>query len=43
MSPRLAGNTLIWLHQSTTYRLEGRRLTRAEAVDLARSLRPDTP
>jgi hypothetical protein len=42
-SPRLAGNTLIWVHASTTYRLEGKRLTRADALDLARALRPHTP
>jgi hypothetical protein len=42
-SPRLAGNTLIWLHDSTTYRLEAANLSRADALELALSLRPDTP
>jgi hypothetical protein len=42
-SPRLAGNTLVWLHNSTTYRLEGPNLTLPDAVELALSLRPDTP
>jgi hypothetical protein len=37
-SPRLAGNALIWEHEGATYRLEGRALTKAEAVSLARSL-----
>jgi hypothetical protein len=40
--PRLAGNTLVWQENDTTYRLEARRLTRQEALDLARALR-DTP
>jgi hypothetical protein len=39
---RLAGNTLIWLGNGTTYRLEAPGLTKQEALDLARSLR-DTP
>jgi hypothetical protein len=38
-SPRLAGNTLIWTHGSTTYRLEGPGLTMEEALRLAGSLR----
>jgi hypothetical protein len=39
---RLAGNTLIWRENVTTYRLEGRTLTKRDALDLARSL-VDTP
>jgi hypothetical protein len=39
---RLAGNTLVWQENETTYRLEGPGLTRQKALDLARSLR-DTP
>ncbi len=39
---RLAGNTLVWQGNGTTYRLEARGLTRREALDLARTLR-DTP
>ena len=39
---RLAGNTLIWQGNGTTYRLEAPGLTKQEALDLARSLR-DTP
>jgi hypothetical protein len=39
---RLAGNTLVWQENETTYRLEGPGLTRRKALDLARSLR-DTP
>lgn len=38
-SPRLAGNTLVWVEGRTTYRLEGRALTREGALDVARSLR----
>ena len=39
---RLAGNTLVWQGNGTTYRLEAPGLTKQEALDLARSLR-DTP
>jgi hypothetical protein len=39
---RLAGNTLVWQENETTYRLEGPGLTKREALDLARSLR-NTP
>lgn len=39
---RLAGNTLIWATETTTYRLEGPGLAKADAVALAGSLR-DTP
>jgi hypothetical protein len=39
---RLAGNTLVWATESTTYRLEGPDLTKADAVSLASSL-TDTP
>ncbi len=39
---RLAGNTLVWQENSTTYRLEAPGLTKQGALDLAGSLR-DTP
>jgi hypothetical protein len=39
---RLAGNTLVWQGNGTTYRLEGPGLARREALDLAGLLR-DTP
>ena len=39
---RLAGNTLVWATESTTYRLEGPGLSKTDAVALARSL-TDTP
>jgi hypothetical protein len=39
---RLAGNTLVWQGNDTTYRLERPGLTKQEALDVARSLR-DTP
>jgi len=38
-SPRLAGNVLLWEHAGTTYRLEGPKLTRGDAIALAESLR----
>ena len=38
-SPRLAGNVLLWESNSTTYRLEGRKLGKSEAVAIAESLR----
>lgn len=38
-SPRLAGNVLVWESGSTTYRLEGRKLGKSEAVAIAESLR----
>ena len=38
ISPRLAGNVLLWERGNTTYRLEGRSLSHADAVALARSL-----
>jgi hypothetical protein len=37
-SPRLAGNVLLWEREGITYRLEGRSLSREDAVALARSL-----
>jgi hypothetical protein len=37
--PRLAGSTLVWATESTTYRLEGPGLSREDALALARSLR----
>jgi hypothetical protein len=37
--PRLAGSTLVWATESTTYRLEGPGLSRDDALALARSLR----
>jgi hypothetical protein len=39
---RLAGNTLVWQGNDTTYRLEAPGLTQQDAIDLAESLR-DTP
>jgi len=36
---RLAGNTLVWDTENTTYRLEGPGLAKADAVELATSLR----
>jgi hypothetical protein len=36
---RLAGDTLVWVHADTTFRLEGPNLSRDEALKLARSLR----
>ena len=36
--PRLAGNALIWQHDGTTLRLEG-RFTRQQALQIARSVR----
>jgi hypothetical protein len=36
---RLAGNTLVWLRDSITYRLEGRGLTLARATAFAKRLR----
>jgi hypothetical protein len=38
--PRLAGNVLVWEDRGVTYRIEGRRLTRERALELARELRP---
>jgi hypothetical protein len=40
-SPRLAGNVLLWETRRATYRLEGKSLSRADAIALARSLRPN--
>lgn len=37
--PRLAGNVLLWQRGSLTLRLEGAHLTRARALEIARSLR----
>jgi hypothetical protein len=37
--PRLAGNVLVWERGGVTYRLEGRTLTKARALELARDLR----
>jgi len=39
LPPRYAGNTLVWQRDGITFRLEGKSLTRAEAVRLARTLR----
>jgi hypothetical protein len=36
---RFAGNTLVWQRDGITFRLEGKSLTRAAAIDLARPLR----
>jgi hypothetical protein len=38
-SSRLAGNVLLWESDSTTYRLEGRKLEKSEAIAIAESLR----
>jgi len=38
-SSRLAGNVLLWESDSTTYRLEGRKLGKSEALAIAESLR----
>jgi hypothetical protein len=38
-SLRLAGNVLLWESDSTTYRLEGRKLGKSEAIAIAESLR----
>lgn len=38
--PRLAGNVLVWQRGDLTLRLEGRRLTQKEALDLADSIYP---
>lgn len=38
-SSRLAGNVLLWETNSTTYRLEGRKLGKSEAIAIAESLR----
>jgi hypothetical protein len=45
MPPRLAGNVLLWQTGGLTLRLEGRALTLARALELARSFRllRDTP
>jgi hypothetical protein len=37
-APRLAGNVLVWEHGGITYRLEGRQLTKATALRLAREI-----
>jgi hypothetical protein len=36
--PRLAGNVLLWEHGALTLRLEGKHLTKAEALAIARSI-----
>jgi hypothetical protein len=36
--PRLAGNVLVWEDKGVTYRIEGKRLTREQALDLARQM-----
>ncbi len=36
--PRLAGNALVWERDGITYRLEGRSLAKARALELAREL-----
>jgi len=37
--PRLAGNVLVWEDGGVTYRVEGKRLTRERALELAREMR----
>ena len=39
LPPRYAGNTLVWQRGAITFRLEGRGLTQAGALRLARTLR----
>jgi hypothetical protein len=36
--PRLAGNVLLWVRDGLTYRLEGRKLTKERALELARQV-----
>ena len=36
--PRLAGNVLLWERSGVTYRIEGKRLTKERALELARQL-----
>jgi len=36
--PRLAGNVLVWEDGGVTYRIEGKRLTREHALELARQM-----
>jgi hypothetical protein len=38
LPPRYAGNTLVWERGGVTYRLEGRGLTKARAIELAREI-----
>jgi hypothetical protein len=37
-SPRLAGNTLVWVRGHVTFRLEGQSLAKADALRLAREI-----
>ena len=39
-APRLAGNVLLWEHRGITFRLEGPKLGKAEALALARRMTP---
>jgi hypothetical protein len=36
--PRLAGNVLLWERDGVTYRIEGKRLTKERALELARQM-----
>jgi hypothetical protein len=36
--PRLAGNVLVWEDKGVTYRIEGKHLTREQALELARQM-----
>jgi hypothetical protein len=36
--PRLAGNVLLWEDGGVTYRIEGKRLTKERALELARQM-----
>lgn len=38
LPPRFAGSTLVWQDGGVTFRLEGRTLTRARAIEIARRL-----
>lgn len=40
--PRLAGNVLIWVAGQITFRLEGRHLTKQDALELAREIQRGT-
>ena len=40
--PRLAGNVLIWVSNGVTFRLEGRHLTKQDALSLAREIQRGT-
>ena len=41
--PRLAGNVLLWEDGGVTYRIEGKRLTKERALELAREMAAAEP